>query len=64
MKQLTINIKDNRFKTFIEFIRTLDYVEIEDDIAMNELRSSLKQVKLMKEGKLKKQSAEDLINEL
>jgi hypothetical protein len=28
MVQLTLNIKDNKFQTFIEFIKTLDYVEV------------------------------------
>ena len=66
MKQLTLNIADNKFKAFLEFIKTLDYVKVEDveETALQELQSSLKQVKLMKEGKLPKQSAQDFLNEL
>ena len=66
MKQLTLNISDNRFRTFLEFIRTLDYVEVPevDAKALDELQSSLNQVKLMQEGKIEKQSAEDFLNEL
>lgn len=66
MRQLTLNINDNKFNTFLEFIKTLDYVEVpEVDIkALNELQNSLNQVKMMKDGKLKKQSAEDFLNEL
>jgi hypothetical protein len=66
MKQLTINIRDNKFHTFLEFIKTLDYVEVPevDKKALSELQHSLNQVKLMQEGKIEKQSAEDFLNEL
>jgi hypothetical protein len=66
MKQITLNIRENNFNTFIEFIKTLDYVEIPeaDKKSINELQESLNQVKLIKEGKIKKQSAEDFLNEL
>lgn len=66
MKQLTLNIADSKFNTFLEFIKTLEYVKVEsdEDKALAELQSSLKQVKLMKEGKLPKQSAQDFLNEL
>lgn len=66
MKQVTLNIADNKFQAFLEFIKTLDYVKVEDTegIAIQELQSSLKQVKLMQEGKLPKQSAQDFLNEL
>jgi predicted RNA-binding protein Jag len=66
MKQVTLNITDNKYKTFMEFIKTLDYVKVEEveETALQELQNSLNQVKLMKEGKLPKQSAQDFLNEL
>jgi hypothetical protein len=66
MRQLTLNIKDSEFKTFLEFIKTLDYVEVPeaDQKALEQMQNSLNQVKLMKEGKIEKQSAEDFLNEL
>lgn len=66
MKQVTLNIDDSKFKAFLEFIKTLDFVKVEDveELALEELQSSLKQVKLMKEGKLPKQSAKEFLNEL
>jgi len=66
MKQITLNIRENKFKTFLEFIKTLDYVEVPeaDQKALEQLQNSLNQVKLMKEGKIEKQSAEDFLNEL
>lgn len=41
MKQLTLNIADNKFETFLEFIKTLDYVKVEDSEqqALEELQS-------------------------
>lgn len=66
MKQLTLNISDSKFNAFLEFIKTLDYVEVPevDKKALDELQQSLNQVKLMQEGKIEKQTAEDFLNEL
>ena len=66
MKQLTLNISDNKFHAFLEFIKTLDYVEVPeaDKRSLTELQNSLNQVKMMKEGKIEKQSAKDFLNEL
>jgi len=66
LKQLTLNISDNKFHTFLEFIKTLDYEEVPeaDKKSLNELQNSLNQVKLMQEGEIEKQTAEDFLNEL
>ncbi|WP_235941145.1 hypothetical protein [Cyclobacterium roseum] len=52
MKQLTINIADNKFEVFLEFIKTLDDVKAEDgeEKALEELQNSLIQVKRRKEN--------------
>ena len=66
MKQLTLNIVESKFQAFLEFVKTLDYVEIPevDKKALDELQQSLNQVKMMQEGKIEKQSADDFLNEL
>ncbi|MCD4772556.1 MAG: hypothetical protein K8R41_04120 [Bacteroidales bacterium] len=66
MKQLTLNINDNKFHAFLEFIKTLDYVEVPEvnKKVLDELQNSLNQVKLMQESKIEKQSAKDFLNEL
>jgi hypothetical protein len=66
MKQLTLNIVESKFQAFLEFVKTLDYVEIPevDKKALDELQQSLNQVKLMQEGQIEKQSADDFLNEL
>ena len=65
MKQIILNINDNKLKTFLEFVKTLDYVEVqESDALVSELQINLKQVKKMQKGKIKKQIANDFLNEL
>jgi hypothetical protein len=66
MRQLTLNISDSKFHTFLEFIKTLDYVEVPkvDKKALDELQNSLSQVKMMQEGSIEKQKVEDFLNEL
>jgi hypothetical protein len=32
MKQITLNIDETKFKTFVNFIKTLDYVSVSDEI--------------------------------
>lgn len=66
MKQITLNIPDNKFKTFVDFIQTLDYVKIQevDHEALIRLENSLKEVKAMKDGKIEKKRFKDLIDEI
>ena len=65
MKQLTLKINDNKFQTFLEFIKTMDYVEVQEvDQSFAELQNSLKQVKMMQEGEIEKQLAKGFLNEL
>ncbi len=66
MKQLTLHIRDKQFSTFLEFVKTLDYVEVPeaDAEALNELQNSLHEVKQMQDGEIEKQTAEDFLNEL
>lgn len=48
MKQISLNIEEQKFNAFLEFIKTLDYVEIPeaDKKSLIELQESLNQVKL------------------
>jgi hypothetical protein len=66
MKQITLNIPDNKFKTFVDFIQTLDYVKIQevDHEALICLENSLKEVKAMQEGKIEKKRFKDLLDEI
>ena len=66
MKQITLKISEKKYHTFLEFIKTLDYVEVleVEKKTLDELQNSFKQVKQIQEGKIEKQSAEDFLNEL
>ena len=65
MKQITLNIEDNKFETLIEFLKTLDYVKLSgSDFSVKDFQNSLIQVKKMQAGKLPKKPIEKLWNEL
>jgi hypothetical protein len=48
MKQITLNIQEHKFHIFLEFIKTLDYVEIPeaDKKSLIELQESLNNKKI------------------
>ncbi len=66
MKQITLTDAENKFKTFLDFVKTLNYTKVveAEETAVNELQNSLMQVKLIQTGKLPKKSAEQLLDEL
>jgi len=66
MKHISISIPDNKYQFFMELVKHLEFVKVEaaEEQALEELQHSLKQVKLMQEGKLSKQPAEDFLNEI
>jgi hypothetical protein len=65
MKEITLSVDDSKFKTFVEFVKTLDYVKVaKDDFSIREFQRSLAEVKQMQSGKLPKKKIEKLLNEL
>ena len=70
MKQITINIPENKFQFFIEVLKNFDFVKIEeiDGDSKNEIIKNLNQgfaeMKKFKEGKLKTTKAKEFLNEL
>ena len=66
----TIHIDDTQDKAiaFLNYVRTLDFIEIEDGDSKKSILKNLKkgfeEVKLAKQGKLKTTSAKDFLNEL
>lgn len=47
MTQITLNIEDDKLKTFIEFIKTLNYVSVEkkeDEIPLWQIQESAKSI--------------------
>ena len=72
MKQVTLHIPDKKYPLFIELAKSLDFVKKieEEDIVLpkeqilKNLKLAVKEINLVKAGKLKARDARDLINEL
>ena len=70
MKQITLNIPENKFQFFIELVKNLGFVKIEEfesdskkEIIEN-LNQGFSDLKKYKQGKLKTTSAKEFLNEL
>lgn len=70
MKQVILNIKEGKYKFFMELVKSLDFVQVEEntgdskeEITAN-LTQAFKELKLYKDGQLKGISAKDLLDEL
>ncbi len=43
MKQLTINIKENKFQFFIELVKSLDFVQVDEEDSKEAILDNIKQ---------------------
>jgi hypothetical protein len=72
MKQVTLHIPDKKYLFFIELAKSLDFVkkieEEEEEPTKEEIlegfKQAVKELNLVKKGKLKARDARELINEL
>ena len=71
MKQVTLHIPDNEFPLFIELVHNLNFVkkiEVDENPAKQKilkgLKQAVKEMNLVKAGKLKSRDARELIHEL
>ena len=69
IKQIVLNIKEGKFQFFMELVRSLDFVQIDDDgdskeAILSNIKKGLEEVKLARQGKLKTTPAKDFLNEL
>ena len=70
MKQVTLQIPDNKYHFFLELVKSLGFVkkvqENEPDKAMilKDLKDAVEEVNQIKKGKIKGISAKELLNEL
>ena len=71
MKQITLQIPDSNYPFFLELIKSLHFVkkiEATDELSKEEIlqgiRQAVKEINLVKAGKLKARDARELINEL
>lgn len=56
--KITLDIKEDRFNTFLDFIKTLDYVSVkkEDAIPQWQQEEVSKRLQLIKKGEMKTRS--------
>jgi len=72
MRQVTLHIPDKKYPLFIELAKSLDFVkkiEEEDkepakEQILKSIKQAVKEINLVKAGKLKARDARELINEL
>lgn len=70
MKEVTLYIPEKKFLFFMELINSLDFVKKEEsaihgeDQAVKGFKEAVRQINLVKEGKLKARDARELLNEL
>lgn len=70
MKQITIKIPDNKYSFFLELVKNLGLEKVkEEPVEANEealqgLEQGFKEVKLIREGKMKGTSLKEFLDEL
>ena len=72
MKQVVLNIPDNKYPFFMELIKSLDFVKIPKDVALTKkqeefvegTKNSIEQVKSHLKGEINLKTADQLYNEL
>ena len=66
MKQITLNIDETKFKAFLDFIKTLDYVSVSDEIniPLEQQQEAQRRLKLVQEGKMKTRSLATRVRQL
>jgi protein-arginine kinase len=72
MKQLTINIPDNKYSFIIELMRNFDFVKFDEEVytepskeeIIQSIKQGLKEVKLIENGQMEATTLKDFLNEL
>jgi len=72
MKQVILNIPDNKYTFFMELVKSLTFVKVTEEAEIspkqkqyvNDLKDSLNQVEEHIQGKIKLKTADQLLNEL
>lgn len=70
MKQVVLNIEEGKYRFFMELVKSLDFVQVDEgdgdskEEIVASLTQSFKELKLYKEGKLKGIPAKELLDEL
>ena len=68
--KVTLDINDSKATAFLNFIKSLDFIQIQSkeeptkQEILNSIKEGLKEVQLAKEGKIELQPARDFLDEL
>jgi len=70
MKQVTVNIKESKFKFVMELLRSFDFVQVIDqegdskEAIVKNIKKGIDEANRIERGELKATSAKDFLNEL
>jgi len=70
MKQIILNVAENKLAFFIDLIKNFDFVKVEKQAEpsnaeiLQSIEKGLKQAELIRKGKLPKRKIEDLLRDL
>ncbi|MDR0367926.1 MAG: hypothetical protein LBH82_02135 [Bacteroidales bacterium] len=70
MKQLTIQIPDNKYSFFLELLRSFDFVKFKtntsdsDEAIEENIKKGVEELQLIKKGTLKSRPAREFLNEI
>ena len=70
MKQITLNVAENKLDFFIDLIRNFDFVKVENQSEpskaeiLQSIEAGMKEAELIRKGKLPKKKIEELLREL
>lgn len=74
MKQITINIPENKFSFFMKLMKSLNFVKVVEPAVeqlspaqkatWDNVKQGFEELKMVEEGKIKTRPLQDLINEL
>ncbi len=70
MKHISLTIPDHKYAFFLELVKSLKFVEVEETYTDAEkevlkgIEQGFREVKLIEEGKMKSRPAKDFLNEL
>ena len=69
MRQILLNVEEKKIQFFLELVKSLDFVEVNNggdskEAIIQNIKQGLEEVKLAKQGKLKTTPAKEFFNEL
>ncbi len=64
MKEVLLSIEDSKYDAFINFVKTLDFVKVSEDVTLEGIKKSLEEAKSMESEELSKKSVKKFLKGL